>query len=194
MDTDRDVEGLILCGGSGSRMHGEEKGLREFRGKPAVAIAADVLAPLCRVVHISANRNLEAYEALDLGPVRADRRDGFQGPLAGVEQLAPHLQADVLLLLPCDMPLLSGEVPTRLLTVLRSEPELQLTYARGNGRDHFLCAALRRLALQELSAYLDDGHRAVRTWYATLTHRAVDFSPPSSLGLRNFNHPDDWTP
>ncbi len=192
MDTDEDVEGLILCGGYGSRMGGEEKGLREFRGRPAVTIAAAILAPLCRVVHISANRDLEAYRALDLGPVRRDLRDGFQGPLAGLEQLVPHVKSDALLLLPCDMPLLSGEVPTKLLSVLHSEAELQLTYARGNGRDHFLCAALRRSALQELSAFLDEGHRAVRAWYATLAHRAVDFSPPASLGLRNFNHPQDW--
>ena len=103
MDTDEAVEGLILCGGAGTRIGGEEKGLREFRGRPAVAVAATVLAPLCHVVHISANRNLDAYAALDLGPVRRDLRDGFQGPLAGVESLIPHVRSEVLLLLPCDI-------------------------------------------------------------------------------------------
>lgn len=188
------IEGLVLCGGAGQRLGGREKGLVEFNGVPAVVLAAGILAPICNKVHISANRHLDAYTALGLGPVHRDDREGYQGPLAGLESAGSAAHGAYLLLLPCDMPRLSGEVPAKLLAPLRDDPTLQLTYARGNGRDHFLCAALRRPALQGLTAFLDEGGRAVRHWYATLRHRAVDFDAPLNAGLRNFNSPEDWAP
>jgi len=62
MISDR-VTGLILAGGRGSRMGGQDKGLQRVRGLPLVAHMLRRLAPQVQEVVINANRHLDAYQA-----------------------------------------------------------------------------------------------------------------------------------
>ena len=75
---------IILAGGQGQRMGGADKGLVEVDGKPLVAHLLDNLLPRPTRIVISANRNADRYQAW-ADQVVADRRDGFLGPLAGLE-------------------------------------------------------------------------------------------------------------
>lgn len=81
----RQVAGLILAGGQGSRMQGCDKGLVLLRGEPLVAHVARRLAPQVGPLILSANRNAETYARY--GRVVADDTDAlgaWQGPLAGL--------------------------------------------------------------------------------------------------------------
>ena len=193
-DRERTV-GLVLCGGAGRRMGGKDKGLIEVDGQPAVLRALKLLRPFCDHQFISANRNREVYAQLGakLGAngVIADLRQGYQGPLAGLEALFPALDqlstCCRIVLLPCDLPRLSATVPRLLLAELDARPKVDIVYASAGNQHHYLCAAIRRPALATLSQHLDQGVRAVRDWYALCSSRVLVFGDDLTDNFVNVN-------
>lgn len=183
--------GLVLCGGAGRRMQGKDKGLLELGGQLAVTRTMNLLTPLCKVRYISANRHLDRYRNLNIGTVVPDQRLDYQGPLAGIEAVAPALACTALLVLPCDLPRLSAQVPERLLAALNDQPDIDVVYAQTAERRHYLCAAIRTCCLNTISAALDRQQRAVRLWYASLSTGTVFFSGALGEGFHNANRLQD---
>lgn len=176
-------------------MGGRDKGLMDVQGRPAVARALDLLTPICASCFISANRNKERYAKLGIGEVIGDLRPGFQGPLAGIEAILPVLEAtsgiETLLLLPCDLPLLSADVPRQLFEELNAHPGKDIIYAQTGSQPHYLCAALRTKALANLAEQLDKGDKAVHRWYAHCSSAALEFSGDLAKGFVNINRAED---
>ena len=52
---------LLLAGGRGQRMGGQDKGLLEWHGQPLIAHLQHLVRPLTDDLIISCNRNLERY-------------------------------------------------------------------------------------------------------------------------------------
>jgi len=190
-DTDR-VEGVVLAGGAGRRVHGRDKGLLTVRGQPAALHIARRLAGCCDRVLISANRNMQAYRDLGVGPVVADQRAGHRGPLAGLEAIRPLLRAPLIVVAPCDLPEVGSDVPAALLAALRADRSLDAVYARSGAGSHYLLAGLRRRALCSVSTQLDAGSGAVRQWLATLNTAVLSLSGDPAPDLRDRNAPQDW--
>lgn len=95
---------LLLAGGRGQRMGGQDKGLLEWRGRPLIAWLHDVARPLTDELLLSCNRNHARYAGYaDL--LVSDDEDGFPGPLAGIRAGLAAASHRWLLLLPCDTPL-----------------------------------------------------------------------------------------
>lgn len=181
---------LILAGGAGRRVQGQDKGLLPWRGRPLIEHVYRVLAPQAGEVLISCNRNRPQYARIaQLAP--ADLRPDYQGPLAGLEAATPALQRDWILLAPCDTPALPAGLAARLAAALQEHPSARAAYARTEGREHYLCALLRRASLAGLGPYLDSGQRAVRHWYKGLDAVPVDF-PGQEAAFANFNDRDDF--
>ncbi|MBX9869175.1 MAG: NTP transferase domain-containing protein, partial [Burkholderiaceae bacterium] len=57
----QEISGLILAGGRGSRMNGNDKGLQEFRGHPMIWHVKQRFAPQVGTLLINANRHLSDY-------------------------------------------------------------------------------------------------------------------------------------
>lgn len=171
------ITGLVLAGGAGQRMGGQDKGLLDWRGRPLITHALEKFTPQVGSVLISCNRNIEQYAALGF-PLVTDLRPDFQGPLAGLEAAIPMIQTEFLAICPCDTPGLPVDMIERLLQALEAERnrEAQISYVYDGERDQFLCALLRTRCLTSLTGYLDSGHRTVRHWYRELNSVAVDFS------------------
>lgn len=182
--------GLVLAGGAGRRMQSRDKGLIPWQGEPLVKHAVRSLRPLVSRLLISCNRNLSYYRDF-ADYVIADDREGYQGPLAGLEAASGQVSTPILLVLPCDMPGVSPAVFARLRDILAagSRRGLDAAYLRSGGRGHYLCLALRREALTGLAVYLDSGQRSVRGWLATLDTQPVIMDLPQEA-LRNINQPD----
>ena len=83
MPINRDqITAVILAGGKGRRMGGEDKGLMELHGRPLIKHVLAIIAPQVGAVIINANRNLDRYAGFGYPVLRDDLQD-FQGPLAG---------------------------------------------------------------------------------------------------------------
>jgi len=186
------VDGVVLAGGAGRRVHGRDKGLLTVAGQPAALLVARCLASCCDRVLVSANRNLEIYRGLGIGPVVADLRAEHRGPLAGLEAIRPMLRRPIVLVAPCDVPDLQPDVPAALLAALRADRELDAVYARSETGSHYLLAALRRQALCSISARLDSGDGAARSWLATLNTGTLPLRGATQAGLCDRNTARDW--
>ena len=164
--------GIVLCGGRGTRVGGEDKGLLDYRGRPLVQQVLAQIAPQLDDLVISANRNQQDYERLGY-PVVSDRLEDYQGPLAGILACLPHCRHEQVVIVPCDMPALPADLVTRLLSALEGR---DISYAWDGEREQYLVAAWHRSLAKSLDAYLQSGQRAVRHWYAGLDTGQADFS------------------
>ncbi len=181
------ITGLILAGGAGRRMNGQDKGLVTWQGKPLIAHVHQCLNPQVAELLISCNRNHARYQAYADRTI-ADTRRNFQGPLAGLEAASAHVQTEFLVVVSCDMPGLPADLVDRLTAPLWSKQESspEISYAHDGIRAQYLCAAIRGKCLNSLTPYLDAGHRTVRDWFASRRSIRVDFADtPSSF--TNFN-------
>lgn len=170
------ITGLILAGGLGTRMGGQDKGLVDLAGRPMVEHVLARLAPQVGRVMINANRNADVYARFGL-PVLADRLPGFVGPLAGLDAAlhAPGTEGEWVLTCPCDSPFLPLDLATRMLAAaLSTHADVAMASAGGQPEPAFLLAH-RRIAPQ-LAAFLEGGGRQIRRWVAEARHVVVDFS------------------
>lgn len=95
------ITGVILAGGQGRRMGGEDKGLMVLNGRPLVEYLLDSLRPQSSTLLINANRNHHRYQRYGF-PVIEDQVGNYQGPLAGFSTALQHADTDWIMTVPCD--------------------------------------------------------------------------------------------
>lgn len=183
------LAGVVLAGGQGSRMGGQDKGLLSFREAPMISWTLQQVRPVVDQLLISCNRNEHLYAGFGETLV-GDRKAGFGGPLAGVEAALAELDADVshLLVLPCDTPLVSQQVLGLLVRHARLYPG-HIVFLKTGAREHYLHAIIPACYRAALEQWLASGQGAVGRWYRQLPHVALDVSRDSDC-LLNFNTPE----
>lgn len=171
--------GLILSGGRGNRLNGQDKGLIQVAGKFLVQHVINALSPQVDQVMISANRNLDQYKELGF-KVLADDIDGYAGPLAGLYRGLKELttsvySADLVVVAPTDAPLLPADLVSRLLKEYQKDGMLAVIPHDGTILQPLFGLYSIRI-LQSLEAYLAEGNRKVMLWIDSIPHHVVDFS------------------
>ena len=167
------VTAVVLAGGRGSRMGGEDKGLVLLAGRPLVHWVIAAVAPQVDALCLSANRHVDRYAAWGY-PVFTDAHAGFAGPLAGIESALQRLETPLLLCVPCDVPLLPDDLVDRLRRAL-DDPRIDLAVACGDDRCHPVIALLRQRCLSSLTGFLAAGGRGVAVWQGSLARAEVPF-------------------
>ncbi|NOT84582.1 MAG: molybdenum cofactor guanylyltransferase [Methylococcaceae bacterium] len=168
------VTGVILAGGLARRMHNQDKGLVNFNGQPLVSYAVKAMIPLAAHILINANRNHDAYQQFGW-PVIADQTDQFDGPLAGILTAMSAAKTTILLVMPCDVPLITTAHLHRLLTVQEAKA-CDVAVAFDGERLHPVFLAIKTDLHDSLKAYLDSGQRRIAAWLAQQNMAIVDFS------------------
>ncbi|MDI1230115.1 MAG: molybdenum cofactor guanylyltransferase [Methylobacter sp.] len=174
MSNQTKVAGVILAGGRARRMNNQDKGLMKFKGRPMVSYALAALAPVVDYVFINANRNIDQYQQFGC-PVISDQTDSFDGPLAGVLTAMIHADADILVALPCDSPLIKTEHLQKLLST-RAENNADVAVAFDGARIHPVFFAVKTALQGSLQDYLAGDQRKVAAWLAQQNLVKVDFS------------------
>ncbi len=173
------VSGVILAGGLARRMDNRDKGLICFLEQPLVSYAVNALRPLVDQLFINANRNHQAYQQFGC-PVIADQTTRFDGPLAGILTALIHADSEILLVVPCDSPLVTTEHLERLLTECL-KPGIDLAVASDGERLHPVFLALRSHLKSSLEAYLASGQFKMMDWLIRQQHSIVDFSEAQAI-------------
>ncbi|MEO7051805.1 MAG: molybdenum cofactor guanylyltransferase MobA [Rhodanobacter sp.] len=182
------IAGLILAGGRGTRMGGQDKGLVEFNGKPMVQHVLDALRPQVAEVLISANRNEDSYRQTGCRVV-SDALSGFAGPLAGISAGMHAVTRSHLLVLPCDGPFVPAWLAQRLWAASAGKDDV-IVAAHDGERLHPTFALLPVSVLDDLDAYLASGGHKIDTFYYRHSFAPVDFSDYPQAFL-NINTPED---
>ena len=183
-----EVTAVILAGGKGRRMGGEDKGLLEFEGRPLVARLIDSLRRQGVDIVINANRNQETYAAFGV-PVVTDHLENFQGPLAGFASALHSVESGFILTLPCDGPMIVDDYVERFLDCqARSGAPLCVAF---DGERMQPVHALISVELRDsLDRFLAGGERKIDRWYAQHDFAQADFSDCREM-FRNINTPAD---
>ncbi len=190
----RDISGLILAGGRGSRMGGVDKGMQNFNGTPLALHAALRLqmqegGPLGDVL-INANRNLGAYEAFGV-PVWPDTLADYAGPLAGFLTGLERCETPYLVTVPCDSPLFPLDLVQRLAQGMdQAGADIAMAHAReedGELRAQPVFCLMRANLLESLAAFTQAGGRKIDRWTAQHQTTAVAFDRPGDDARAFFN-------
>ncbi|MED5621744.1 molybdenum cofactor guanylyltransferase MobA [Ideonella sp. BN130291] len=184
------ITGLVLAGGRGQRMQGQDKGLLLHRGRPLVQHALDRLAPQVGPMLISANRHLPAYRSFGT-PVCSDTMPGFPGPLAGWLSALQACRTPYLASVPCDVPGLPLDLVARLARALH-QADADIAMARTPEREQPVFALLRHELAPSLEQALARGERRVLGWALEQRMAVVAFA--DAAAFRNLNTPADLDP
>jgi molybdopterin-guanine dinucleotide biosynthesis protein A len=187
----KQITGLILAGGRGSRMGGVDKGLQQFLGMPLVQHTMKRLAPQVGSVMFNANRNLDAYRSFGV-PAWPDATADFAGPLAGFLVGLEHCQTPYLVTAPCDTPEFPDDLVARLAQAIDAE-DAELAMVRTADSEHpeagpqlqpVFC--LLRVTLRDsLMRFMTGGGRKIDRWTAQHRVAVVDF--PEAAAFFNAN-------
>ncbi|VAW75813.1 hypothetical protein MNBD_GAMMA15-2497 [hydrothermal vent metagenome] len=169
-----EVSLLILAGGEGRRMNGQDKGLMSVAGKPAIEHLLDRFSGHPGPVIISANRNLKRYANYGY-PVIKDNSGDFRGPLAGMLAGLMAASGSHVLTLPVDAPLIDEHYPARMISALAGNTHKACVASLDQRIEPVFCLLDKTLA-PGLKSYLDRGERTVNGWLNEIDALAVDFS------------------
>ena len=182
------ITGVILAGGQGQRMGGQDKGLIEYQQRPLIEHVLTALEPQVDSLVINANRNIERYRSYGY-PVIEDGLTGFCGPLAGMLSAMQACDSDYILTTPCDSPTISHQLRQRMMEVLLvNQADIAVAHD-GVRMQPVFCLIACRLA-DSLEKYLKQGDRKVDLWFSQHQLAVVDFSDQLDSFV-NFNHPED---
>ena len=182
------ISGVVLAGGLGSRLGGEDKGLVEVGQVPMIKLVLERFAPQVNSIVINANRNLVRYGEFGY-PVITDENNDFEGPLAGIAAALGWCSSPYLATVPCDTPFLPRDFVTRLFSALR-DSEAQIAVAVGGDRPQPAFTVISITLKPALINFLAQGGRKISTWYRQQSYVEVNFGPDVAP-FANVNTEDD---
>lgn len=170
------ITGVVLAGGKATRMGGVDKGLQPLNGQPLWRYVTDALQPQVTNLAISANRNLQSWQATGY-PIYTDSLSDFPGPLAGMLSVMQQIECPWFVFCPCDTPFIPPFLVERLMQQKQASP---VVWAHDGERDHPAIALIHRRLIPQLEAYLAAGERRVMVFMRQAGGHSVDFSDVKS--------------
>jgi len=183
-----DVSGAILAGGRSERF-GREKASTVWNGKPLVKHVFDALSPLVAELLISTGET----PVNDLGIEGLAVADTFRnaGPLSGIAACLEAASRPWLLVVACDLPLITTNSLDCLLSA--AHPPRHVVYARStSGRTQPLCACYHRAVHRPMLRALAGGKFGVHRFVESLENIGIVEVPEEEL--LNVNRPGDIFP
>ncbi|HLG69423.1 MAG TPA: molybdenum cofactor guanylyltransferase [Chloroflexota bacterium] len=181
--------GVLLAGGKSSRM-GTNKALLRFpNGQTVIERIVSRIRPLCSEVLLVTNTPAD-YEFLGL-PMFPDEIPGASS-LGGIYTGVLHASSPRVVVLSCDLPLVSSDLLAYLLA-LPFDYDLLMPFI--GGRQQPLHAIYARTALDAMRAQIGAGDLKIVRLLETLRGRVVTEAelPPEWLAsFQNMNTPEDW--
>lgn len=175
---------LLLAGGRGLRVGGQDKGLLPWHGEPLIAHLQRVARPFTDDLIISCNRNAAQYASY-ADRLVCDPQGDFPGPLAGLCAGLGKARHEWLLVLPCDVPGVDSALIAAMLDAAAQHPHSPLMVRQGEQWEPLLCVI--PLALKEaFETAWQAGERSPRSIMLKLGAQAL----PCAEGdprLRNLN-------
>ena len=171
------ITALILAGGKGRRLGGQDKGLVLYKDKKLIEHVLERISPQVGSILINANRNQKFYAEYGYDVINDELSD-YQGPLAGFATAMKVAKTDYIVTLPCDGPSLPKDLVSRLSNGLNDldDPSYEIAVAHDGERLQPVYALIPITLIDSLEAFLANGDRKIDFWYAKHNTIFVDFS------------------
>jgi molybdopterin-guanine dinucleotide biosynthesis protein A len=183
------VYGLILAGGSSSRMHRDKAALR-YQGKSQLDRAFELASRHVSRVFVSVRADQTADPTRAQRPMIVDSIAG-EGPIVGIRSALAEYPQFAWLVLACDLPFLSDAALSQLL-LERDASSLATAYRSvHDGLPEPLCAIWEPAAARALAAYAVEGGRCPRKFL--IRHATRLLEPLDRRALDNVNTPEEYS-
>ena len=183
-----EIAAIVLAGGKSARM-GQDKALINFKDRPLLTQIC-TLAQECATQVYVVTPWLEKYQDILPRNCQLIHEEVNQGPLMGFAVGLPSIKQEWVLLLACDLPLLTTSTIKQWCQYLPTVPHSTIALLpRSNSFWEPLCGFYRRSCLPLLQEYLQQGGKSFQSW---LSHHQVQELPVSDRQvLFNCNTPED---
>lgn len=183
-----ELYGLVLAGGRSRRMQ-RDKAALAYAGRPQLARAMELLAPLVARSFVS-RRQDQQCDALRGGYEAIVDHLPELGPIGGIHA-ALHTHADrAWLVLACDLPFLDRPTLERLIAA-RDPARLASAYRSSyDGMPEPLCAIYEPASRAALARWIESGERCPRKFLAQHEVRLLDLT--NTHALDNVNTPAEY--
>jgi molybdopterin-guanine dinucleotide biosynthesis protein A len=176
---------LLLAGGRGQRMGGQDKGLILWNDRPLIAYVHEIVRPLTDDLIVSCNRNQERYRVF-ADQLVEDEQGDFPGPLAGVLTGLSAARHAWMLVLACDAPRIDCALIEQLLQSADAASPLMV---RQEGQWQPMFSLIPTALLPVLRERWDAGERSLLRALLGQNLRALECAADDPR-LTNFNTPD----
>ena len=182
------VFGLILAGGSSSRMH-RDKAALQYRGKSQLDRAFELASRHVSRVFVSVRANQTADPTRAQRPLIVDS-SADEGPIVGIRSALAAYPTVAWLVLACDLPFLSDAALAQLLRE-RDVAGLATAYRSAHdGLPEPLCAIWEPAAAAALESYMAGGGHCPRKFM--IRHAVRLLEPLDRRALDNVNTPEEY--
>lgn len=182
------VYGLILAGGSSSRMH-RDKAALAYGGRSQLDRVFELASRHVPQVFVSVRANQTTDPTRAQRPMIVDTVAG-EGPIVGIRSALAAYPQVAWLVLACDLPFLSDAALSQLLRE-RDAAGLATAYrSTHDGLPEPLCALWEPAAAGALTAYQAGGGRCPRKFL--IRHAARLLEPVDRRALDNVNTPEEY--
>ena len=178
---------LLLAGGRGQRMGGQDKGLLDWHGEPLIAHLHRKTRPLSDDLISSCNRNLDKYAPYADRMVH-DVEGDFPGPLAGIRAGLQAARHRFMMVLPCDVPRIDAALLQAMRETASRHPDKPLMLRHGEHWEPLLCIIPVELC-QAFDEAWSEGERSPGRIMRKLGAIALQ-CPENDPRLANLNTPE----
>lgn len=181
----QDITGVVLCGGKGARLDGQDKPLIVVESRRLIDYILEQLKPQVGRILLSCSRNVALYESLGYEVVVDS--EPSRGPLAGIVEAMRLVTTEWMLTIPGDVPFL----PSTLVKRLSDDAQKQgvaVPIVASQRENLFLLMNQERRS--ELAHFYTDGGIAAKYWLDTYSVHATDLSDLASsfLNINTFEN------
>lgn len=175
---------FILCGGKSSRMQ-SEKGLVLFQNKPFIEHIIKAILPITdKIKLVTANKEYD-YLPYDKIPDRITDK----GPLGGIYTALTDSETEFNLILSCDIPLISTELLSELIS--KHNEEAEVTVFASESRMHPLIGIYSKKLLSVIKSAIDNDDLKMMNLIAKIPHQIITIEESENFHLTNINSVDE---
>jgi molybdopterin-guanine dinucleotide biosynthesis protein A len=176
------ISAAILAGGRSTRL-GHNKALLKIKGGTVIERVINAASQFISAVRIITN-SPDEYKHLGFD-IATDIRPGC-GPLSGIHSALIHSATEYVLVLSCDIPLVS---PEHLRPLINEYPGADITIYK-HKKFEPLCAIYRRTCIDALEELIDHGEYRIIDLFPSLNVKVIRIDHKETF--RSINTEDDY--
>lgn len=182
--------GLVLCGGSSSRMK-TNKALLRYHDSFQFVHTAGLLELFCDRVMISSNNTLPPGDCVQSDIFPDDGNYTGCGPMSGLLTVSSHFSGISFFVLGCDYPALTLADLSRLFSSRSPDCDIVCFYRPDHKVAEPLITIYEASCLEKLPGYYRAGGRSLRKFMTE--HRVKTLVPEDPERLQSYDTPEDFT-
>ncbi|MDR7211120.1 molybdenum cofactor guanylyltransferase [Flavobacterium piscis] len=175
---------FILCGGKSSRMQ-SEKGLVLFQDKPFIEHIIHAILPITEnILFVTNSKEYDYLPYSKITDIIADK-----GPLGGIYSALSNSETEFNLILSCDIPLISTQLLTELIS--KHNEEAEITVFATESRLHPLIGIYSKKLLPIIKDTIEADDLKMMNFLAKVPHQIIKIEESENFHLTNINSVDE---